>query len=324
MSATPVRERSVVVLTGGTGGAKFLQGVAQVVPPERVTAIVNTGDDLTWWGLHVSPDLDSVMYGLAGMLSRERGWGLEGETFACLARMKEMGAAAWFQLGDRDLATHLRRSEMLHSGTTLSDATAKLCTSCGVPCHVLPMTDQRVETRVLTAGGELGFQEYFVRERWSVPATGVRFLGADQARPAPGVLECLAAASVVLIAPSNPVTSIGPILAVPGIRQALSSTPAAKVAVSPIIGNRAVSGPAAQLMQTQGWESSPMGVVQAYRDFLSALVVDESDRGAAAEIEASGIAVRCARALMDSEAAKAGLARAALAAAGTAARLATR
>src|SRR5688572_16801602 len=211
----------ITVLTGGTGGAKFVQGLMQLVPQRELTLIVNTGDDLQWWGLHVSPDLDSITYALAGLLSRERGWGVNGDTFHCLEQMRRLGAPAWFQIGDCDLATHLARTHMLASGKSLAEATAELARGMGVEARTLPMSDDRVETRVQTASGELSFQEYFVRERYQPEPLAVRFIGTDAARPAPGVLDAIRDADAVLIAPSNPVTSIGPILAVPGIREAL-------------------------------------------------------------------------------------------------------
>ena len=300
----------IVVLTGGTGGAKFVQGLAAVVDTAELTVIVNTGDDLTWWELHVSPDLDSITYALAGMLSRERGWGVEGDTFHCLEAMRSMGAPAWFQLGDRDLATHLRRSEMLSQGLRLSEITAMLASRLGVKSHVLPMSEDPVETRVLTPAGELAFQEYFVRERFQVEVRGVRFEGAERARPAPGVLEAIACATAVVLAPSNPVTSIGPILAVPGIREALRTTAAPVAAVSPIVGGAAVSGPAGELMQAQGLPVSAAGVARIYADFLDLLVADDKDAGDGATIE--GVAVRYTNTVMKSEAQKTALARAVL------------
>lgn len=305
----------IVVLTGGTGGAKFVQGLAQVLPPAEITAIVNTGDDLAWWGLHVSPDLDSITYALAGVLSPERGWGYAGDTFHCLERMRQMGAPGWFQLGDRDLATHLTRTQLLEGGRSLTEATAALARSFGISARILPMSDDRVETRVLTDAGELSFQEYFVRERYQVAPRAVRFAGAERARPAPGVLQAIADAGAVLIAPSNPITSIGPILAVPGISEALRQTSAPVIAVSPIVGGAAVSGPAGALMQLRGLPVSVAGVAQAYAEFVDALVVDERDRESADEIEALGIRAVCARTIMDSDAAKSELARVALGAA---------
>jgi len=300
----------IVVLSGGTGGAKFVQGLAAVLPARELTVIVNTGDDLTWWGLHVSPDLDSITYALAGILSRERGWGVEGDTFHCLETMLRMRAEAWFQLGDCDLATHLWRTELLAGGRTLSEASADIARALGLGTRILPMSDDRVETRVLTADGELSFQEYFVRERYQVAVRGVRFEGAERARPAPTVLKEIAQAEAVVIAPSNPITSIGPILAVPGIRQALKQTKAPVAAISPIIGGTAVSGPAGELMKTQGLPVSIAGVARCYADLVDLLITDERDSALGAQVE--GIAVRYTSTLMKSEADKTALARSVL------------
>ncbi len=303
----------ITVLTGGTGGAKFVHGLVRVVPPEEVTAIVNTGDDLTWWGLHVSPDLDSIIYLLAGILSRERGWGVEGDTFTCLTRMRQLGAPAWFQLGDLDLATHLRRTELLRRHT-LSKATAELAAGMGVKTRVLPMSNERVDTRVLTPRGEMSFHEYFVRERYSVNVTGVHFAGAQAATPAPGVTEAIRNAAAVLIAPSNPVTSIGPILSVPSVREALRETTAPIAAVSPIVGGAAVSGPAGELMRAQNLPVSIAGIAQAYRDFLDVLLADHRDSAEAGQVEALGVRVCLANTIMDSDEIKMDLARQALSA----------
>lgn len=304
----------IAVLTGGTGGAKFLQGVVRVLPPEQVTAIINTGDDVTWWGLNISPDVDSVMYGLAGLLSRERGWGLEGDTFECLERMRALGEPTWFQLGDRDLATHVRRTGMLRSGKTLTAVTAELAASFGVTSRLLPMTDDRVETRVLTSRGELAFQEYFVRERWKLPVRKVRFAGMEKAKPTAEVLRAIANADVIVVAPSNPVTSIGPILAVPGIREALRSSPAPRVAISPIISGKAFSGPADQLMAAHGFPPTVAGVAAMYRDFLHTLIIDDSDAATVGEIEALGVRAICTSTVMSSEESKRSLAQVSLAA----------
>ena len=300
----------IAVLTGGTGGAKFVQGLAAVVPAGELSVIVNTGDDLIWWGLHVSPDLDSITYALAGMLSRERGWGVEGDTFHCLAAMRRMGQPAWFQLGDRDLATHLRRTELLSADRTLSEVTTEIERTLGVKARILPMSDDRVETKVLSADGELSFQEYFVRERYQVPVRGVRFKGVERSRPAAGVLEAIAGGEAVVIAPSNPVTSIGPILAVPGIREALHQTAAPVAAVSPIIGGAAVSGPAGELMHTQGLSVSVAGIARCYGDFLDLLIADQRDSTLGSRVE--GVAIRYASTLMKSEADKTTLARSVL------------
>lgn len=298
----------IVVLTGGTGGAKFVEGLHAVVRPEELVAIVNTGDDLDWWGLHVSPDLDSITYALAGLLSRERGWGVEGDTFECMERMRRLGAPAWFQLGDRDLATHIRRTELLKSGKTLSAATREITRAFGVTSEILPMSDDRVETRVETEIGDLAFQEYFVRDRHRPSVRGVRFVGAERARPAPGVVEAMENADAVLLAPSNPITSIGPILAVPGIREALRSTTAKVAAVSPIVGGQAVSGPAGELMRSQGLPVSAAGVAAGYADFLDVLVCDHTDEAARREVEQHGVEAHVAATIMRSAGEKARLA----------------
>jgi LPPG:FO 2-phospho-L-lactate transferase len=305
----------IVVLTGGTGGAKFVQGLEQVVPGPQITTVVNTGDDLVWWGLHVSPDIDSITYAMAGLLSAHRGWGVEGDTFRCLEVIGRLGAPTWFQLGDRDLAVHLVRTQLLAQGRTLTEATEIITGRLGIASRVLPMTDAAVETRVMTPTGELSFQEYFVRERWQTEATGVKFLGAETALPAGGVLEAIHTADAVLIAPSNPITSIGPILAVPGIREELHETQAAVVAVSPIVGGAAVSGPAGKLMQSQGLPVSVEGVARAYAGFLDALIIDERDSCETPAIQSLGIAVSATKTIMQSSSDKEGLARAALAAA---------
>src|SRR5690348_16726385 len=288
----------ITVLTGGTGGAKFVDGLRQIVPADELTIIVNTGDDHEWWGLYVSPDIDSIMYVLSGWLSVERGWGVRGDTFHCLQQMKELGEETWFSVGDRDLATHLLRSKLLAQEHTLSQATSTIAERMGVSQLVLPMTNQRVETRVGTPSGEFSFEEYFVKRRYQDPVDSVRFAGAAESRPAPGVLEALASADAVLIAPSNPVTSIGPILAVPGIREALANTNAPVVAVSPIIGTAAVSGPAANLMRAQGLEVSIAGIAKAYSDFLDVLVAHESDVELANAPKIGNVDIHCADILM--------------------------
>ena len=299
----------MAVFTGGTGGAKLVQGLQQVVPPEQLTVIVNTGDDLEWWGLHVSPDIDSVLYALAGLLSQDRGWGVEGDSFRCLERMTQLGGPSWFSLGDLDLATHLTRTAMLRAGKTLSEATAELAQKLGICARVLPMSDDRVSTMLDTAKGTLTFQEYFVRERHQVEVHAVRFGGAEQASPAPGVIESIERAEALIFAPSNPVTSIGPILAAPGIRDALRRTVAPIVAVSPIVGGAAVSGPAGRLMEMMGWPSSIAGVAKAYEDFLDVLVVDEADQDPAQRLRTQGRRVECARTIMRSDEDKRAVAR---------------
>jgi LPPG:FO 2-phospho-L-lactate transferase len=303
----------IVVLTGGTGGAKFVDGLRQIVPAKDLTIIVNTGDDLEWWGLYVSPDLDSITYVLAGLLSKERGWGVKGDTFFCLQAMGELAEPIWFHTGDRDLAVHLLRTKLLKEGKTLSEVSTEIAVKMGVQARILPMCNARVETRVDTPVGELSFEEYFVQRWYQDPVNSIRFAGIEKAEPAPGVVDAIMLASIVLLAPSNPVTSIGPILAVPGIVEALKQTRASVVAVSPIVANAAVSGPAGILMAAQGLPVSIAGVAQAYREFLDVLVVDKRDAKAAEELAKSGLRVHCANTVMGTAEEKLELARQALA-----------
>lgn len=304
----------ITVLTGGTGGAKFVDGLSRVVPPEELTLIVNTGDDLLWWGLYVSPDIDSITYVLSGLLSRERGWGVKGDTFFCLQHMGQLGQPIWFHAGDRDLAVHILRSKLLAEGKTLSEVTAEISDKLGVKAHILPMSNSRVETRVGTPLGELSFEEYFVQRWYQDPVESIRFAGAADAEPAPGVLEAIMNADVVLLAPSNPVTSIGPILAVPGVREALHKSKARIAAVSPIVAGEAVAGPAGILMASQGLPVSVGGVAQAYHDFLDMLVVDVRDAEAVDELAKSGLRVHVTKTVMRTSEDKADLASAVLSA----------
>jgi LPPG:FO 2-phospho-L-lactate transferase len=304
----------ICVLSGGTGGAKFIDGLRQVMPAEDITIVVNTGDDLLWWGLYVSPDIDSITYVLSGMLSRERGWGVKGDTFLCLQAMGQLGEPTWFHTGDRDLAVHLLRSRLLAEGKTLSEATNVISGKLGVKARILPMSNSRVETRVDTPNaGELSFEEYFVQRWYQDPVNSVRFAGASDAEPAPGVLDAISSADAVLIAPSNPVTSIGPILAVPGIREALLSARGKIAAVSPIVGNAPVAGPAGILMAAQGFPCSVAGVAKAYEDFLDILICDTRDARAADALRRGGLRVQCTQTIMRSAEDKAALAREALA-----------
>jgi LPPG:FO 2-phospho-L-lactate transferase len=299
----------IVVLTGGTGGAKFVDGLRQIVPAKDLTIIVNTGDDLEWWGLYISPDLDSVTYVLAGLLSKERGWGVKGDTFFCLQAMGELGEPIWFHAGDRDLAVHLLRTKMLREGKTLSEVAAEVAARMGVQARILPMSNARVETRVDTPIGELSFEEYFVQRWYQDPVKSIRFAGVENSQPAPGVIDAILSASIVLLAPSNPITSIGPILAVPGIVDALQRSRAPIAAVSPIIGDKAVSGPAGILMAARGLPVSIAGIAQAYREFLDVLIVDHRDAQAAEALQRSGHRVHCANTVMGTADEKVGLAR---------------
>jgi len=279
----------VVALAGGTGAAKLLRGLNALVPPAALTIVGNTGDDALVWGLHVSPDLDTVCYTLGGWIDEDRGWGLRGESFRTLGEMVRFGEPTWFNLGDRDLATHLHRTRLLHEGRTLTEVTAKIARDLGVSHAVLPMSDQPVRTRVRGPDGWIGFQEYFVREKTQVEVVEVDYVGAHSALPACGVLEAIAAAHAVIVCPSNPITSIGPILEVPGIARALEATDAVVLAVSPIVGGQAVSGPAGRLMAACGLEVSALGVASAYAPWLDILLVDDQDAAEAKRIEAAGL-----------------------------------
>jgi LPPG:FO 2-phospho-L-lactate transferase len=300
---------NVVAIAGGTGAAKLLRGLAACVRPHELTVIGNTGDDAEIWGLHVSPDLDTVTYALAGRLDVERGWGLAGETFRCLEAMATLGAETWFNLGDRDLATHLYRTGRRRSGVPLSAVTAEIARSLGVAVRLLPVTDDPVRTRVRTADGWLGFQEYFVREKALVDVQDIVYAGAEVARPAPGVCEALAGADLIVVCPSNPVTSVGPILAVPGIVAALAAARAAVVAVSPIVGSAAVSGPAGALMRARGLPVSPAGVARAYAPWLDALLIDTRDQDRGGAVSAEGARPITAEIIMTDKAAEVALAR---------------
>jgi LPPG:FO 2-phospho-L-lactate transferase len=279
----------VTALAGGTGAAKLLRGLAQVLDPHELTVIGNTGDDTLVWGLHVSPDLDTVCYALAGLLDVERGWGRTGETFHCRDAMSALGAPTWFNLGDRDLATHLARTRALAEGRPLSAVTSELASRLGVVARVLPMSDAPVRTRIRTPDGWLAFQEYFVRERAQPKVIDVEYDGASHAAPAPGVIDAIAHADVIVVCPSNPVTSVGPILAVPGIVEGLAGATAPVIAVSPIVGGAAVSGPAGELMHARGLPVSATGVAMAYAPWLSALVIDLADVALVAELQALSV-----------------------------------
>jgi LPPG:FO 2-phospho-L-lactate transferase len=292
----------VVTLAGGTGAAKLLRGLAAHVGPRDLTVIGNTGDDVEIWGLHVSPDLDTVMYALAGLLDLARGWGLAGETFECLRGMATYGADTWFNLGDRDLATHLTRTRALRDGDSLSGVTARLAAGLGVGARILPMSDDPVRTMIRTSGGRLTFQEYFVREKALVDVAGVDYDGATTARPAPGVVEAIRTADLVVVCPSNPVTSVGPILAVPGIVDALGATAAPVIGVSPIVGGAAVSGPSAALMRARGLAISPLGVAAAYAPWLRRLLIDRRDHPCVPELARLGVAADTADIVMTSRA----------------------
>jgi LPPG:FO 2-phospho-L-lactate transferase len=284
----------LVSLAGGVGAARFLDGLVRAVPPSDVVAVVNTADDDEFHGLYVSPDLDSVTYTLAGASNAAQGWGLEGETFATLDALGRYGVDTWFRLGDRDIATHLFRSERLRAGDSLTEVTAEITRAWELGLTLLPMTDDRVRTRITVEreGGateELAMQRWFVGERAESPVVSVRFDGADTARPAPGVLEALRTADTIVICPSNPVISIGPILAVPGIRDALVARRERVIAISPIVGGAPVKGPADRLMAPLGIDVSCVGVARAYREICSTLVIDAVDEHLASAVAGEGV-----------------------------------
>ena len=281
----------VLALCGGVGGAKMAFGLADALDVNDLTLVVNTGDDFEHLGLHVSPDIDTVTYTLAGLADRERGWGLADETWRCMASLGRLGAATWFQLGDQDLATHIERTRRLSCGESLSEVTSALAKALGVRHHVAPMSDQPVRTTVLTKEGELPFQRYFVAERCLPVAHGVRFEGAALASTSPGLKSALQRddLAAVIICPSNPYLSVDPILAIPGVRAALAGLDAPVVAVSPIVGGKALKGPAAKIMAELGATVSPVGVANHYDGLLAAMVVDTVDGDQAAGLEAIGV-----------------------------------
>jgi LPPG:FO 2-phospho-L-lactate transferase len=297
----------VVILAGGLGGSRFARALAETLPPGAVTVVGNVGDDLEVSGLHVSPDLDTILYTLAGVLDEERGWGRAGESWAARAAAVELGGDAWFQLGDRDLGLHLVRTEALRRGEPLSTVTARLAQAFGIETTLLPATDDRLRTWIATPAGEFPFQEWFVRRGHRDEVDGVRFEGAEEARAAPGVLEAFGAADLIAIAPSNPFVSIGPILAIAGIRDALEQRRVPAVAVSPLIGGRTVRGPADRMLARLAGGTGPAQVTGCYKGLIDALVIDEAD----AEGDA-GIPTIVTKTLMSDAAARRRLAEAVL------------
>jgi LPPG:FO 2-phospho-L-lactate transferase len=281
--------RRIVVLAGGVGAARFLRGLLGVVDADTVTAVVNTADDVELYGLHVSPDIDTVTYTLAAAVDAERGWGLVDETWSAMAMLRRYGDDAWFNLGDQDLGTHLYRTKRRSQGATLSEVTAEIASAWGLGLEVLPMSDDRVQTRVVVDGQEIGFQDYFVKQQHGVAVSHIRFDGIEDAVTAPGVLERIGEADVIVIAPSNPLVSIGPILAVPGISAAMTSRRDDVVAISPIVGGAALKGPADRMLTELGHEASAAGVAELYAPFASALVIDSVDEHHAEQIEAIGM-----------------------------------
>ncbi len=290
---------TILALAGGVGGAKLADGLAALLGA-RLGVIVNTGDDFEHMGLAISPDLDTVLYTLAGIANPETGWGVAGESWAFLDQAVRLGGPGWFRLGDRDLAVHVLRSERLRRGERLSAITADLCRHLGVEARLMPMSDAPVRTIVETASGPLPFQDYFVRHRCEIPVTGFAFAGVERAQPTPEILAAIAAADLaaILVCPSNPFVSVDPILAVPGLKAALRRRGVPIVAVSPIIGGAAVKGPAAKMMRELGLDPSALAVAEHYPGFLDGMLIDEADAALAPRLEALGLRVRVAPTLM--------------------------
>jgi LPPG:FO 2-phospho-L-lactate transferase len=294
--------RRITVLAGGVGGARFLRGLSRRTDPRRTTVIGNTGDDEDFFGLHVSPDLDTVVYTLAGRADPVQGWGVRGDTFACLAALAGLGEPAWFRLGDRDLATHLFRTSRLRAGWPLSRVTAVLARAQGVTATVLPMSDDRVRTFVHTGAGRLAFQDYLVRRRARGRVRRIEIAGARRARPAPGVVAAIRAADAVVIAPSNPLVSVGPMLAIPALGAALRRRRGRTVAITPLVGGRPVRGPLHRMLRGLGLEVSPRGVARLYADVAGIFVLDVRDAHWRPAVEALGLRVVVADTVMRSPA----------------------
>ncbi len=280
-----------MALAGGVGAAKLLRGIVKVAPEEDVIAIVNTGDDIELHGLYICPDLDIITYTLAGIVDEVKGWGVKDDTFHCLEVLKRYGYETWFNLGDRDLATHIYRTHLLRMGYSLSQVTDEIRKALGVKARILPMSNDKVRTMIMTPIGRLNFQEYLVKRGAKDEVLGVEFEGVNVAKPAPGALEAMERADVIIVCPSNPIVSIGPILAIKGVRETLMETKANVVAISPIVGGAPLKGPADKLMRGLGLEVSAYGVASLYRDFIDAFVMDSVDEAQRKHVEALGLRV---------------------------------
>src|SRR6266478_2073651 len=305
--------KTVTALAGGLGASKLLLGLHDVIDPRNLTVIVNTGDDITLHGLKISPDLDIVTYTLAGIVDETKGWGYCGETFHALKRLAAFGRANWFNLGDRDLATHIHRSAILAEGKSLSDVTEAIRLALGLKARILPMCDQPVPTMIDTGEGELHFQEYLVKRCAQPVVRGIRFDGVDKARPGRGVLDAIGDADCILICPSNPLISIGPILAVPGIREALRARKETVLAVCPIVGGKSLKGPSDKMLAELGHEPSAFGVAKLYADFTGTFVIDPADNTQAGAIREMGMKEEVVPNVMKTRTQKRNLARALLA-----------
>src|SRR5205823_2140863 len=305
-------QQKIAALGGGVGASKLLLGLYEVIDPEALTIIVNTGDDLVLHGLKVSPDLDIVTYTLAGIVDPLKGWGVRGETFHALKRLAAFGRPDWFNLGDGDLATHIHRSALLEEGKTLSEAAESIRTALGVQTRILPMSDNPVPTIIESNEGAMHFQKYLVKRRAEPVVVGIRFAGVEQAQPAPGVLEAIREAGRIFICPSNPFISIGPILAVPGVRQQLRSRKRDVFAVCPIVGGKSLKGPSDKMLAQLGYEATALGVAKLYADFTGTFVIDPVDRRQARAIEELGMKAAILPTVMKTRAQKRKLAQALL------------
>ena len=302
----------VALLAGGTGGTKLAHGFAQVLEPGDLGVIANVGDDFELHGLHVAPDVDALLYTLGGLIDGERGWGVRGDTFTGHAMLERYGEPAWFRVGDADLATHVARTRLLRSGSSLTDATAAMASALGISARVLPATDDPLRTRIETDAGTLDFQDYFVRLRQEPDVRGVTLDGVESARPTAAVLDAIRSADLLVLGPSNPIVSIGPILALRGLREAIEAAAAPKVAVSPIVAGRALKGPADRMLASLGHDSTAVGVARIYAGLVDRFVLDEADSGLAADVEALGMAVDVLPTVMRTDEHRAVLARALL------------
>ena len=298
----------ITVLAGGVGASRFLQGLVQVVDPVDIAVISNTGVDVEMFGLHVSPDVDIVIYALAGAVNPETGWGLTGDTFAVVESLQRFGYGRWFNLGDKDLATCIHRTRLLHEGRPMHEIVDGIARAWGLTCRMLPMANEPVRTKIFGPDGEIDFQDYMVRLRTEVEVRSIAFDGIESAAPAPGVLEAIRESEAVILAPSNPFVSVGPILAVRGIREALLATKAVRAAVSPIIAGQVVKGPAAKMLQTLGHEVSAVGVAEIYREIIDVMVIDNEDAALAPRVEALGLRCLVTDTMMTSAQRKADLA----------------
>lgn len=288
----------ITALAGGVGAAKFLSGLVKLVPEEELTVIVNTGDNIILHGLYISPDTDIITYTLAGIVDEKKGWGIRGDTFHCLEALEKLGQQTWFRLGDKDMATHMYRTALLRKGLTLSGVTAQIARSFGLKLAILPMTDNRFETRIKTREGTVHFEEYLVKRKARDEVLGVSYSGLNNAEPAEGVLDSIANSELVVLCPSNPIVSIGTILAVRGVKNALRKTHARKVAISPIVAGSPIKGPADRLLKGLGCEVSAFAVAKLYRDFLDTFVIDIADCQSKTRIEELGIEVKVTNTIM--------------------------